>query len=347
MDKELYKSYLLSSIPSAKIASGGKEINCRCFECPDSNDPKSAHFYISIPQNENEPSFYHCMKCHCGGIVTHKKLLSWGIYDKDIAADLMNYNAELANKPLSKKYFQSHIYYIHNSGYTINANTEYKRNYVCNRIGYDFSYADLNRLKIIVDLESLLKENHIIKLTRDERIIRQLSLNFVGFLSIDNVFLNMRRICDPGIVDPSIDKRYENYQIFDKFDTSQRFYTIPTKINLTKPNRIKIHLAEGPFDILSIYTNVRQGEEGIYCSVSGSNYMNNILYFLSDIGLPYIELHLYPDNDQYGDNHVMEKLLYLIPDPTIPIYIHRNMYPHEKDFGVPARRIKESISKLR
>ena len=46
MDANQYAEFLLSRIPTASLASGGRMINCRCMYCPDSRDPKSKHFYI-------------------------------------------------------------------------------------------------------------------------------------------------------------------------------------------------------------------------------------------------------------------------------------------------------------
>ena len=45
-DLEDFKSYIKAVVPSARDASGGKAILCRCFECPDSSDPRNAHFYF-------------------------------------------------------------------------------------------------------------------------------------------------------------------------------------------------------------------------------------------------------------------------------------------------------------
>jgi hypothetical protein len=118
-------------------------------------------------------------------------------------------------------------------------------------------------------------------------------------------------------------------------------------INICTGRRIKIHIAEGPFDILSVFLNLRCMEEGIYASVSGSNYMNTILYILLDLQLPYVEFHFYVDNDKYGKLSRMKKITNMIPDPTIPVYIHNNLYPKEKDFGVPLGRIQENIIQLR
>ena len=174
--------------------------------------------------------------------------------------------------------------------------------------------------------------------------MEQLNNNFLGFISIDNSFVNMRRLCDEGKVIDTIDKRYVNYKIYDKFDTSNRFYTIPTKIDLCSPERLKIHIAEGPFDILSIYTNLRNREPGIYTSIAGSNYLGITFYMLNTFKIPYFELHYYPDNDESGSNEVMNKIVRYIKPFNCPIFIHRNIYPGEKDFGVPMSRITERIS---
>ena len=192
----------------------------------------------------------------------------------------------------------------------------------------------------------LLEENKIQKFTREHNVLNDLDREFIGFLSKDNAFLNMRRTCPEGRVYSSIDKRYVNYKIFEKMDTTQRFYTIPTIINLNSPERIKLHIAEGPFDILSIYLNCRRMEPGIYTSIAGSNYIGLILYFLIEMKLPYIELHLYPDNDKLGSMDRMKSIARKIPDRSIPIYIHKNNFEGEKDFGVPLNRIMENTMRI-
>lgn len=344
MNWDEYRDFLLQYIPSAKSVSAGTMINCRCFECPDSSNINSAHMYISIPKDNEKPSMYYCHKCGCHGIVTHKKLIEWGIYDKDIALEIDKYNESVKLNTKSSRYFNDVIYKLNSTITTTNGNkAEFKRNYINSRIGQNLSFKDLRQLKIIVNLLDLITENHIDKLTRDERVVMQLDNEFVGFLSVDNAYLNMRRTCQEGIVYKEIDKRYVNYNLLPKNDTSQRFYTIPNKINLVRPDRIKLHIAEGPFDILSIYLNLRKKEEGIYTCVAGANYMNNILYYLIDMGLPYLEIHFYPDNDSQGTNERIKWIVNNIPDPYIPVYIHRNLYPGEKDFGVPINKIKETI----
>lgn len=346
MDFDGYRNFLLTHIPNSKPASGGKVINCRCMECPDSSDPRSAHFYISIPDGI-KPSLYYCHKCGCFGFVSHKELIAWGIYDKDIALQLTDYNAQIIQNSKNRKYFNRQTYQISNSYTTMDDKSEEKRKYLVDRLGYNLSFSDLKDLKICVNLLDLLKENSIYKFTRDNNIMNDLDREFIGFLSIDNAFLNLRRTCPEGILYPQIDKRYVNYRIFDKMETSQRFYTVPTRVDLSKPRRVKLHISEGPIDILSIYLNLRNKEEGIYTSITGNNYLTIILYFLIELKLPFIELHLYPDNDKFGTLDRITNIINRIPDKYIPVYLHKNTYPGEKDFGVPLNKINESIMRIR
>jgi hypothetical protein len=341
MNSEQYKAHLLKMIPSAKVASGGKVINCRCFFCPDSRNPNSAHMYISIPQADDEPSLYYCHKCHAKGLVTYKTLIEWDIYNDDVAMDLIEHNKKCSKNVL--KQFKSNKYRVILNTTKDNHNSEIKLKYINDRIGTRYNYADLRQLKIVLNLEDLLKDNHVDELTRDDLIVEQLDINFVGFLSIDNAFLNMRRVCKEGLLLPSIDKRYINYRIFSKLDTSERFYTIPTTVDLCSLERVKVHIAEGPFDILSIYENLRGREPGIYTSVAGSNYKGQVIYFLEMYKLQHVEFHIYPDNDKQGSNRNIDKIGQFLKPLHIPLYIHRNTFEGEKDFGVRPENIIESI----
>lgn len=347
LDCKGYTSYLMNVMDNAKIASGGREIQCRCKECSDSSNPGSAHMYISIPDDGKSPSLYHCFKCNCSGIVTYQKLIEWGVYDQNIASQLITYNSSIEHNERNNKYFNRSSYSLIHNYTRMDEKSEEKRKYICDRIGYDLSYQDLCNLKIILNLRDLLSENNITKFTRDHNILSELDREFIGFLSIDNAFVNLRRTCPEGMLYKSIDQRYINYKIFDKYDTSQRFYTIPTMYNMNVYGRVPLHIAEGPFDILSIYLNVRNREPGLYTSIAGNNYIGLILFFMMDMRIPNLELHLYPDNDKYGSMNRMNYIMSQIPDPTIPVYIHYNIVKGEKDFGVPSNRISESIIKLR
>lgn len=346
MDREQFVDYILSHMERAKTASGGSVINCRCPECGDSIHKTSAHFYINVPDGV-KPIFYYCHKCNSGGIINHKKLIEWDIFNPEVAQYVNDYNMSVSHNKGFSKYSNRTVYRVSHSICTMNENSEYKRKYICDRLGYELSFQELAQLKIIINLGDLLNENRIRLLTRHENIVNELNKYFIGFLSVDNAFLNMRRTVDEGIVFKGIDKRYINYALFDKVDTSQRFYTIPTMVDLSIPERIKIHIAEGPFDILSVYLNLRNRDHGIYTCVAGNNYISVIMYFLIELQIPWVELHFYVDNDRYGTVDRITDILNRVPDKTIPAYIHMNKTPGEKDFGVPRNRINETIMQIR
>ena len=346
MNNEQFVDYILSKVERAKLASAGSVINCRCPECGDSIHKTSAHFYINTPDNES-PLLYYCHKCNCGGILNYNKLIEWDLYTPEVAQFVIDYNNSVTKNKKFNKYNSKTIYNVHHYTTTVNNNTEIKRKYICDRLGIDLSYEELASLKVILNLDDLLTENGIRKLTREPFIVEQLSSQFIGFLSVDNAFLNMRRTCNEGVVYKSIDKRYINYSLFDKKNTVQRFYTVPTSVNLNCFERIKLNISEGPFDILSVYLNVRNREPGIYTCVAGNNFYSVIMYFIQELMIPNIELHFYPDNDRYGTVDRIISTVNKIPDPTIPVFIHNNKSPGEKDFGVPKNRIIESIHKIR
>ena len=340
MDSNAYRDFLLRSIPNAKLASGGREVVCRCFYCPDSDDIRHGHFYISIPENKDQPSLYHCMKCQASGMVTNRTLLDWNVYDDRVAEDLVVHNKNI-NPNIKRQYSEDYIYNIRNNYISQDSLSITKLDYINNRLGTNLGLEDMERLKIVLNLGDLLKANNIQSITRHQNIVEQLDQSFIGFLSLDNAFLNMRRICDKGIVYKTIDKRYVNYSIFDKKNSKSRFYVIPNTIDAAQPERVKIHIAEGPFDILSIYENLRLREPGIYIAIGGSNYYGTILDIIYRYKLPYCEVHIYPDNDNPGSDKKMSFIRDKLNRRCITTTMHRNIMENEKDFGVPLSRIRE------
>ena len=337
-----YVNFLLSSLPGKpKVVSNGKEITCRCMYCSDSENKDHGHFYISIPQTPDEPSKYFCQKCGERGFVTHNKLLEWNLWNQNVAMDLINHNKNI--KYIKKNGTTS--YRIININNPDNPNSQIKVDYINNRLGTNYTIKDMDDLKICLNLKELLSTNHITSTTRSQDVLDQLDINFLGFISVDNVFLNMRRLCDKGLLIKNIDKRYINYNIFNVFDTSNRFYTIPVEINpMNIP--VKIHIAEGPFDILSIYENVRHREPGVYTAIGGGNYIGLVLFMLNTIQIPCCEIHIYPDNDNVGRDSKMNFIYKILKELNIPLYIHRNVYPNEKDFGVRPDHIIEQVKDM-
>lgn len=346
MNIEYYKNYLLSTIkPWAKVVSGGREINCRCMYCADSNTITHGHFYIKIPQNDNDLPVFNCVKCHTSGIVTPNKLIEWGlIFNGEVTQYLTN-TITKAKKKYGNKFNDAIIYQIYNpSNITIDKLTQFKLNYISNRLGIPWDIQSCIDNKIILNLMDLIRVNKL-SVTRDERIVQSLDANFIGFISYDNAFCNMRNL-EIHEVYKTINKRYINYNLFDKQDNTRKFYILPVSINPNSLKPIKIHIAEGPFDILSIkYNLVKDFDNNIFIGITGSGYKGVLRFILAELALINIELHLYPDNDMKPN--VINDLCQFLAPFQFPIYKHSNDYIGEKDFGVPINRIQERIEKIK
>lgn len=335
---------LLLTYPSARLSHGGNEVNLRCMYCGDSLNPNSAHMYICIM--DGVPLFFHCFKCHAKGILTHDKLISWNLYtaNPDLYVKLINYNKSVISLDKNKGFRDLPVYMLNNNYIIDNPLSMKKLEYINKRLGLQLGYKDLLDNKIVLNLKDVLISNNIKNITRKSYVVDQLDESFIGFISEDNAFMNLRNL-RRGKVDESIDSKYTTYNIFNKFETTRNHYTLPTVINTLSLDRTKIHIAEGAFDILSIYFNLRkERNNNIYTAVGGNGYINICKYFLITMGLINVEFHIYPDNDvpQYKINDIEN----LCRDLNIPMYVHRNLYPDEKDFGVPLIQIQEQIQRV-
>lgn len=345
MNTEKYKQFLLSNLRGAKLGSGGKEVIGRCVSCSDSKNPNEGHFYISIPQAEGELSFHNCFKCHYGGIVTYQKLLEWGMFDAEMALELEENNKKALLNPYYAMRYNQNIFKLDNLYVTQDELSEKKLQYINNRLGLNFGYQDLLDNKVVLNLNDLLKSNYIKDLTRHPNIVSQLDSSFLGFISFDNAFINMRNLTSGGKVYENIDRRYINYNIFAKEDNTCKFYVSPAKIDIASPNPIKLHIAEGPFDALSIKYNLRKEfNQSIYSAVTGSGYKGMIRYFIATQKLMNLEIHVYADTDI--ERWKITDIADSISIYKYPFYLHRNVYPNQKDMGVRPELIRESIERL-
>ena len=195
MNSDEYRNFLLSNLQGSRSVSGGKEVLTRCRYCPDSSNPNHAHFYISVPQNEDELSFFNCYKCHSCGIVTNNTLLEWGIYDPQVGIRLIQHNKKIFRNPKNLAYRDDIVYNIKYTHITKDDLSKYKLDYINNRLGLSLTYDDCIKLKIVLNLKDLLYENHL-KGTRHPNIIEQLDSSFIGFLSVNNAFINMRKVVE-------------------------------------------------------------------------------------------------------------------------------------------------------
>ena len=342
MTADNYREFLLENIPSAQRASGGRFVLCRCFECGDSKDPTHAHMYIAIPDGEDDVSWAYCHKCKMHTMITPEVLTRWGLSNASVFEWLVEHNKKCRANPNNRVYMDRQVYILNNLYISNSDLADIKLMYINKRLGTNITKIDAINLKISLNLKDLLYSNNITQLTRAPQIVDQLNDNFVGFISSDNAFVNCRRIVKKGLVHKSIDNRYIRYNIFGKYNNTEKFYIIPANIDMNIPQRIKVNISEGEFDILSVYLNLRRDPNQIYMSIGGSGYVGLMRYILIKLKLVYIEVHLYPDNDKAGTEE-LDYIKEILKPYSIPIYLHTNIAPGEKDFGVPLSRIQESI----
>lgn len=333
---------MMLRFPDAELAQSDRWIIMNCRYCT-SRSNNSKHMGIKIPENGEVP-YFNCVKCHTSGTVNISTLLKWGIEDQDGLVDFGKYYKENINSPKNKR-FRTNSFYLRNNFINQSKLSEVKLKYINNRLGTNLTYSDLLDKKIVLNIDDLLYTNKISHVSRDVNIVKQLNSSFLGFISKDNAFINMRRLVADDKVCKSLRKRYVNYSIFDKFDNTLRYYIIPTKINICDRNRINIYIAEGPFDILSIYYNVIEDKYNtVFASILGSNYFQIILYFLVDLKIQYVNFHIFIDSDV--DMRVFRNISLYLKKYNIPLYIHKNLYKGEKDYGVRKEKIKDYIIKI-
>ena len=338
--KEDIKQYLLGVLDDAIPASGGRQIVCRCH-LPGCTDTKR-HLYIGPFDNSDNPIMYNCFKCpsngHGSGVLNEEFLELYGI-DSDIGKEVVKSNKGSSYKSYTRN--KEYVYRVSNWHITDCSMSRNKLQYINDRLGLNLTYQDCIDNKIVLNLVDIISSNNIQTFTRHPNIIRQLNDNFVGFLSRTNATLNMRNL-NEGKVYESIDTKYINYKLFNanlKYD----FYVLPNTIDIN--HHIKVYIAEGPFDILSIYYNViRDKTNSFFVAGRGKAYYSIVEFLLLTYGIYDMEIHYYPDRD------IPDRDIYNIAEFFEPygfeFYIHRNVYNGEKDFGVPANRIVDRCRKI-
>ena len=343
MNRDEYRTFLLNNLYGAHAESGGDEVVCKCKYCADKMD--HYHMSISIPRSEAEPSLFNCWICHSSGIVTANRLIEWGIYDTEWCVEVTKHNAAVMKvNPSSYHKFGNAIYntFIINLE---NDSNKAKLDYINDRLGTSLTIQECADNNIVLNLIDVLNYNRISEYTRDPRVVKALSDNFVGFMSYDRNFINLRRIIPKGNLYEGIDRKYMNYNIHGKEDNTMKFIMLPTFIDISK--KIEVHVAEGAFDILSVKYNLRQivKPDMIYGAVTGNAYKGFVKYLITNIGIINMDLHLYLDNDNAGLYTLQDLLYELQPFPLINVYAHYNTL--EKDMGVKIEQINEVIEQVK
>jgi len=324
----------LKRMDTYKEYSGGIQHLVKCPYCERMSSKDHGHFSIKIDPEDESIMVYNCLKCPASGIVTLDVLDDLNVqYDNTIADDLKSFNKKAAkfNKNMTSKEPKM---FIPNSNRS--KLSDMKLDYINKRLNIGLQYEDVIKHKIILDIYEFLKINELTELPNISfKYLYFLNMNYVGFLSKNNNCITFRNFTGIG------NKRYVKVIINKNLMNSNTFYTLPSSIDLLYNDNIDIHIAEGTFDIISIYHNVTHCNDvnNFYFASCGFGYIT-ILKYLIRTGLNTgLTIHIYSDGDKTDKNH----LAYLSDrkiDPWLDhIIIHRNQYEAEKDYGVSNEKI--------
>ena len=305
------------------------QVAIRCPICGDSmKHLNAAHCYIGLINNIG-PLVYHCWISGCSGIVNNEFLKLCGIYDSDMSISIhyLNKNKIMADNKFAIQKLTQYIEITDEYG------NEDKYNYLYNRLGINFSVNELRDLKVIFDLRKFLSDNEIRLNNKYKNIASILDKQYIGFLSNSKQYIIFRNIKKDDY------PRYFNYPIFNIIENSSKFYTVSSNADLLA-NDIDLIMAEGCFDIISIFYNIYgcDNMDKIYTAVAGNGYMNVIKHIIRMGFLGNLNIHIYSDKDKNKEFYynIYKELNILIKN----ISIYYNSEKGEKDFGVRPEKIK-------
>ena len=326
-DRFGFLDYLRKEFPEGQVTSNGNEFICRCRICGDSiKDPHKMRFYIAL----NNPSglyLYHCFNCNASGILTANVLRQIANAPNDILLGLA------ANNNKAEKIIRLNDMTIYNLKYNDIIDNDINRaklNYFNKRLGLSLSYKDLVDNKIVLSLQGLLEINNI-NITKPN-LVRELDTFYIGGLSSDNTICYMRDISNSSKLG-----RHFKYVMINTNVPRARYYSIPSKSDMDR--RVRINIAEGMFDINSVFFNLREcnRDNEMYTACGSKAYLNCMKSYLRDYGLLNCEFHLYIDRDV--SKYITSSISKVFTPLGIKVIGHVNRYGNEKDFGVPKSNI--------
>ena len=288
------------------------EYSIRCPFCGDSkSNHKATHMYIRCDNNPTQPLLYNCFKCNSKGVVNRYLLKQLGIKNAD-NLDIVNdlkvinvYTAKNIEVDLGNPKLQSPQY-----------------DYLVYRLGDIFDINELEKFRIVWNI------NNLMPLISDKRIMHILpnNLNSITFITEDKATILTRTF-----------HQENGWKKLSLFKTDYRsFYSIQTAVELFTENEITINIAEGIFDVISLYKHFNS-ENSIFIAVLGSDYESAIKYIIQK-GFVGSNINI----KIFIDDNINEKMLknnlrrynWLFKD----IKIFRNI--KFKDFGTTIDNIK-------
>lgn len=256
---------------------------------------------------------YNCFLCNSNGKVGRYFL------------EKLNINKDLISQVESEKYNKLMTYKegkeILNTPPVMNSP---QVRYIENRLGQGFTVDDYEKFKIIWDM------NMISQYVTSSRVRNTMPSNFdtISFLSDDHSLMLTRTFLEEK-------DQWQKRRIFPSPNKS--FYTIKTTLNLFTEDMIVVNIAEGIFDILSVYKNFNDCENSVFIALLGSDYISGVDYAIAKGFLcSNVELRIYMDDGK--DDKLLKKQLKDYKWIFGSIKIYKNIA--SKDVGVKINNIE-------
>lgn len=268
------------------------QYSCRCPLCGDSaTNMNKKRFYIKFNLDEDRPIEYNCFNCQENGYLKASVLRAFGVNSLHLGGRINAY-AKRHEKKDPKKYSMKKLDYtvpLYSDSKIISP----KKHYIEDRLGISFSYEELRDLKAVMDFSSFIKHNKIDKIHIKKSLAREFEYKYMGFLTTLNDTIIYRNITD----DP---KFKHNKYVIEPERKSNRFYTIPSMVNLFSRDEIVINIAEGVYDILGVYYHINDKNKynQIYAAVTSSSYASILDYYFNMGVFGNVTVNIFSDRDK-------------------------------------------------
>jgi hypothetical protein len=324
------KQRLLLLENSKPVSTQSELAAVRCPICGDSDNIRSAHFYIGVREyNGQNCIVYDCKKCGKQGFVTPALLHKLNIVDIFIETYIkstmkgrrLNTFGEYDNLTHTQLLFPK-----------ITKGDKEKLNYLSNRLQLDFSNDEMiQKYKIILNFETFLKINNIQNPAVAQEKIPIIGRQGIGFLSEDKKSVSIRNMDTVG--------GYQNrFNIIHLFQGMRRpfMYIPPCIVDVLTPYP-RIIVSESSFNIICVknYFYLDDDTSGIFASASRKSYTKPIMRLIQLSGFVHGQIDIFADNDATDNDEEFDIEWYrdhlnkFIDNYDITVYLNTD----ENDFG--------------
>lgn len=340
----------LKTLPFCKASSNMRNWTVRCPYCGDSVKSNHGHFSILVDLNSDAPLLYRCFRCNESGILIPQVLEDLNIgYDESLNKKVNLLSRASSNSSYFKDKIKNFVVPIPGD----NSRNLYKLNYINNRLGTNITLSECADFKIILSFEEFIRVNNIPVNVPDEMggmlkssIVRTLEEKYLGFLSANNNKIVFRDISPDG---SGFLGRYYKVTLDILNRSPNTFYSLMSRFNILYNEPINIHIAEGTFDILSVYLNLKPeaSQNSLFFASCGYSFSTILKYLIYTGVNTDINLHIYSDNDKSDKDHLRLLQNSFYQTWISSIIIHRNVYGDQKDFGVSKDKITDHMYRLK